>query len=365
MEKFLLSLILCSGIMSGISLVYIALSHLLKNVWSAKRRYSLWIFLLIGFLTPLKPGLGGHAVVITLSNREIQTIQTASAVRNLNFPLSIPLFLFGIWLLGVVIFGLVMVQRQVHFKQFAARFSRPCDKHTLEIVWEIAEEMGIAQADAVMLPTTVSPMMTGFSKPLIFFPDKVFSDIELRLIVRHELVHFKRRDLIYKVLMLICCAVHWFNPFIWIIVRFIGQECELACDETVTAGESESIKKQYCQSILSAATAKNQMKAATMPVMTTKFSSGKRSLKHRLKMIIFSKHRKNLTPVCAVILSITLFSGTFFSVEQFHTDDNFPVVETTYISFENAFDGRYTSTVGGDGIVETSAVVTVPIQKHT
>ena len=58
-------------------------------------------------------------------------------------------------------------------------------------------------------------MMTGFVKPRILLPDADFTTDELRLILKHELVHYKRRDLWYKGLVLAANAIHWFNPAVY------------------------------------------------------------------------------------------------------------------------------------------------------
>lgn len=58
MERLVISIGICSIVMSAISFLFIGLSYLLREMWSAKHRFWLWLFILIGFLTPFKPSFG-------------------------------------------------------------------------------------------------------------------------------------------------------------------------------------------------------------------------------------------------------------------------------------------------------------------
>lgn len=59
-----------------------------------------------------------------------------------------------------------------------------------------------------------SSMLTGFLRPVILLPEKHFETDELEFIFRHELIHYKRRDLVIKFLSVIAVSLHWFNPFV-------------------------------------------------------------------------------------------------------------------------------------------------------
>lgn len=47
----------------------------------------------------------------------------------------------------------------------------------------------------------------------------------------HELVHLKRRDLIYKLIIFIGTTIHWFNPVIYLMSKISFEDLELSCDE--------------------------------------------------------------------------------------------------------------------------------------
>jgi len=88
-----------------------------------------------------------------------------------------------------------------------------------------------------------------------------YSKHELSMILKHELIHYKRRDLWYKLLVLAATALHWFNPIVRLMAKAINTQCELSCDSLVIQYTNLEWKKQYCETIIKSA--KKQMKFTT------------------------------------------------------------------------------------------------------
>lgn len=73
-----------------------------------------------------------------------------------------------------------------------------------------------------------------------------------RSVLLHELAHLRRRDLVGQLVAGVASAVNWFNPLMWVAVRRLRIESELACDEIVLgAGVAPS---EYAQHLLDMAT---------------------------------------------------------------------------------------------------------------
>lgn len=94
------------------------------------------------------------------------------------------------------------------------------------------------------------PVMMGFFKPTILIPDKEYTIEERDLIIRHEKMHFKRKDTWYKLLLLAVNAIHWFNPIIYIMIRCANRDMEYACDNDVVKDRDMEYKKKYSLTIL-------------------------------------------------------------------------------------------------------------------
>ncbi|WP_167958450.1 M56 family metallopeptidase [Anaerosporobacter faecicola] len=96
------------------------------------------------------------------------------------------------------------------------------------------------------------PMIFGLFCPTIYLPVEKTDVTELQLILRHELVHYKRKDLWYKEGFALMSIVHWFNPILRKLVHKINIACELSCDERVILGMDKVEKKSYSKAILMA-----------------------------------------------------------------------------------------------------------------
>ncbi len=81
------------------------------------------------------------------------------------------------------------------------------------------------------------PSATGLFRRTVLFPDEAlhWTLEQRRLVLLHELGHFRRGDLWTHALGQIACAVHWFNPFVWMLHRHLALEREFACDALVVA----------------------------------------------------------------------------------------------------------------------------------
>lgn len=64
------------------------------------------------------------------------------------------------------------------------------------------------------------------------------------------MVHFKRRDLWYKSLVLAAAAIHWFNFLVYLMVKVIDLQCELYCDAEVVRSKGVDIRRSYDETII-------------------------------------------------------------------------------------------------------------------
>jgi beta-lactamase regulating signal transducer with metallopeptidase domain len=79
------------------------------------------------------------------------------------------------------------------------------------------------------------PSATGLFRRTVLLPDEAlgWTPEQRRLVLLHELGHFQRGDLWTDALGRLACALHWFNPFAWMLQRQLAVEREYACDALV------------------------------------------------------------------------------------------------------------------------------------
>ncbi|MEO6789203.1 MAG: M56 family metallopeptidase [Chthoniobacteraceae bacterium] len=107
-----------------------------------------------------------------------------------------------------------------------------------KLIQECQRSLGLRGEVRLMLagPGFV-PSATGLFRRTVLLPDEAlhWTHAQRRLVMLHELGHFRRGDLGTHALGQIACAVHWFNPFVWMLHRHLALEREFACDALVVS----------------------------------------------------------------------------------------------------------------------------------
>jgi bla regulator protein blaR1 len=98
----------------------------------------------------------------------------------------------------------------------------------------------------------VPPMLLGPLQPRLLVPRHLrsFEPAQQRLIVEHELTHWRRRDLHWMLAGLLLQTVLWFNPFMrWLRASLMWAQ-ELGCDRDVLQGRSAQERKAYAAALV-------------------------------------------------------------------------------------------------------------------
>lgn len=79
------------------------------------------------------------------------------------------------------------------------------------------------------------PFTVGVAHPIVVLPPSCerWPAARRRAVLLHELAHVRRRDVAVHMLAQMACAVHWFNPLVWLAARRLRAESERACDDLV------------------------------------------------------------------------------------------------------------------------------------
>lgn len=336
MEKFVISLIVCSLTMTFIAFMYELLSKFLRKVQSSKWRYYGWILIFVGYIAVFKPSFGSAAVTVTIGEW-YNTVRAGGRIMSsdaLNDPF-VFYVIFIVWLAGFLSGLCYFAVKQRRFIKGVNRISKPASSNISRMVKKIVDELGInSNFKIITLTEITSPMVTGMFSPLLILPERRYEEEELYLILKHEIVHLKRHDLFVKAFMIFCGTVHWFNPFVRRFIRRAEREGELFCDETVIGNESETMKKLYCRSILDTVSAGKKTKASLSPALASNFYFNKSGLKHRMSMILSLNKKYSLGIVGVLVLVLILYAGRVlaFSDNTDYRDED--VAQTTFLVTE-------------------------------
>lgn len=211
------------------------------------------------------------------------------------------------------------------------------DAAILQQLLRCKHELHIRRTIPVMeFSASPGPMLVGFLKPVLILPEVYCDREKLAFILRHELVHYQRKDTWCKLLFLLATAVHWFNPIVWIMQKEAAVDMELACDEKVVQGADFQTRKAYTETLLSML----HKGCDRSVLLSTGFYGGKKIMKKRFQSILSKTGKRNGLYIlaCAAILAIS--AGTLMGCSLVKNKEE-SVAEGAEIS-----DGQSAGTAG-------------------
>ena len=308
-----------------------------KKIFGYSWHYYIWLCVLFVMLMPVRfdvnpaasPNITAQAVQTeqvtvggqtetspnntqTEAVQKPQALQKASAVWDRIVYNRMNILAYW-WLIGAIALMLLNVARYVKLNIkirkngkiiFCPEISEYTNRKINVRVWE----------------SIASPFMTGVFKPTLILPKTELSSEQLHNILRHEMTHFKRHDILYKWFAEFVKCVHWFNPAAWYISKQISTECEISCDMTVTKNMSGSEEMSYVNTILSLLPTG---KSKQLP-LTTQMASSKKILKRRFIMIKNKKTTSRFMSVISTVIAVVMLSATVFAsgvLSDMTTDD--------------------------------------------
>lgn len=170
----------------------------------------------------------------------------------------------------------------------------------------------------VLISDRVStPLSYGLFNPRIILPKgmKNYTNSELEYVLKHELVHIKRFDVLWKSLAALALCVYWFNPLVWVFYILFNRDIEISCDEKVLKFYGEDLRVSYAKSLITLAEKKE-----SFIMIGNGFS--KNALEERIVSIMKYKKSHFIGILCSVILLISATGITVFAFTL--TDTNIP-----------------------------------------
>ncbi len=361
MRDLIITLLTCSVTMSVISLFYLAITPLLSKRYSERGRYYVWLVIVLGLIIPFRPQwdnaivkINVPAQTVTPITRNIDTVPAVFSGAGTSVP-AVPARLniewwhiaAAVWLAGTAVAVVYHAIRHYRFMKTAKRWSESVtDEQTSALFHELKTEMSINKNINLFLCSSVgSPMIVGFIKPRILLPIQNLPRDELRLVLKHELTHYKRKDLYSKCLALLAVCVHWFNPIVYLVARAVDAACELYCDAEVVSRTGIDARRRYSEAIIGAARYQSKLKTS----LSTNFYGGKKGMRKRIFSIMDTgKKKAGLFVVCAALIA-TLGTGFAFAAST----ESAPNLNSLYMD-----GGTATSTDANEHIIDAYLRVT-------
>lgn len=210
-----------------------------------------------------------------------------------------------LWFAGFLLFiGYKILSHMLFRREILTNATEIKDLSILEI-WE-SEQQDLGFTEPYLKLYTSSNITTPLSIGLlpktirVVLPPVRYTDEELHLLFRHELVHISREDCATKLFLTFCTAMCWFNPLMWLAMEKSAEDIELSCDETVLIHADSETRKKYADLILNT--------AGNAKGFTTCLSATASSLRYRLKSIVHPSNASTGAYLVAILFIILGFT---------------------------------------------------------
>ena len=339
METFLLNLLKTSLLGSLAILAMLVLKPLWRERYRAKTRCWLWLALAVFLLLPVDFSVKNapvqaappkdYTLFVGTDKTAIQSTdnlfgdmaeksgQSPAQVRDtiIQRPVTNPeqkttryipvtTILFYGYLAGAAAFLLYQGVSYALFRRTVRRWKRDVSRADYAaMLSDTARDLGVSAPEMIVCEAISTPAVTGLLRPRLLLPHEHYDVQELRYILRHELCHLKRRDMLLKLVLLAANAMHWFNPVVYLMLRQADEDIELACDSAATDGLELPERAAYSRTLLAAV----QSSVRALPA-TTCFGGTVERLKRRITNVLGAQKKRGLG-VVALVLALTLAAG--------------------------------------------------------
>ncbi len=212
---------------------------------------------------PERPDESPELPVISDSEPEVRPGKTPThtpqpftpSKKEMKIPIAVFRMAFWVWVVGAAVCMGWAIFSHLRFLYFLKRWSCPVTRpETEQLYLCMARNLHVAHRPVLRICSGLqAPMLAGLICPVLLLPDIQMSEETLRYILLHELIHYKRKDILLKALALLVSCLHWFNPLMWYMLHLVERDTELACDEMAMEYLSPEEYKRYGQVILDAA----------------------------------------------------------------------------------------------------------------
>lgn len=344
------------------ALVPLLLRRVLKKRYPARAVCLVWALLALRLLVPVQLTLPEAPVQVTPRTNYVMqddrmlfeqaglpveqtparwvTDEQAAALSHANTSqtttFNLTAVLLGLWLAGVVISAIRQAVSYGILKRRLDRTAGPAERtDLLDVLDSQRSGLGISRKIPLLIsPAADCPMLAGFIRPALYLPDENISAADAAFIFRHELTHCRHGDLWLKLLLTAAQCVHWFNPLVYLIVRFAQEDIELACDDAVVRGQNAAYRRAYGETILRSAIAQSRRRQS----LVSCFGDEKKTLMRRFEGLFDKSVKKR---GAALIVLVALLTATLGGTIAVGTKKDPAAAEARALLMANTFAQAY------------------------
>ena len=156
-----------------------------------------------------------------------------------------------------------------------------------------------------------SPCLFGLFHPAIYLTPQTAGDPTLRRYAfAHEYCHKRQGDPFWSLLRVICLALYWFHPLVWVAAICSREDCERACDARVIRLLGEEERLAYGRTLLQLVRIRQGV--WQLGHTATTMIAGKRGLRARIERIAAAR-KVSIPALLALLLCLSLLARCTFT----------------------------------------------------
>lgn len=332
---------------SIIVLIFLLLDWIGKERLYARQKYLLLKIALGFYLIPSVPiAMAYREIWLLLQNNmpelineELPKVEVAKyviyhtdegAIFNRN--LDVLMLITVIWFLVACIVLLVGTLKSVmEINKMVKCSSMTNNKYIKLLLEKYNEDYRIRRKiDVYECPVRWTPFTVALLRPKIFIYAKE-NERDLELSLKHEMIHIKRGDVLFKQLATLAKYIHWFNPLVYFLRKRIEELCELACDEMVIENADVQMRKDYAGLILANARDSKEIKVAYG-------LSSEEILEERISCIMGNEQKKKWNKVLVgLLMGVLVFANSLTALANPVVTEVEKAEFQTEVDYENEF----------------------------
>lgn len=225
-----------------------------------------------------------------------------------------PQYVLAVWLAGAALFLFVHFYGFLKAERMLIRGSSDAGSlHDLVLKYGLEARPEFEKIKVMKCSALKSPALAGILRKTLFVPDKAFEDGDIRLMLRHEIAHYMRKDIALKLFFLFANALHWFNPVIYLMRKKAYEAIELCCDCEVVKNADIEECRSYAELIFYMLQNMNGLESAAF----ANLSSRAAFLKTRFSVIMDTGKKKGCAGLFSLVFAVMLAGQPFAYVDVY------------------------------------------------
>ena len=238
--------------------------------------------------------------------------KSTQAVLSADFPwLSGLLLVYGA---GVVLVSVRSAASLWRIRRIVAQSERKTSGVLFTELAEVAKRVNLRSKPQLRVSDNAqAPFATGVLRPIVVLPRQMMMGLsadQRKIVMAHELLHIRHRDLLIGWLELLLGMLWWFHPAMWWLRKSLRQTREDCCDDVLVARELAA-PERYCETLIDAATCQltTNLEPIALGFASREHPAGRR-IRRLMDDTIFRDRRIRGSAICfAALVALVALPG--------------------------------------------------------